>query len=64
MNASVLRTKQFYRYALEECSPMTCRYDVGSAWGSYSIGKTRNGTDVPCNSVIIRCDEHYTLIKE
>jgi len=30
----------------------------------YSNGTTRSGTDVPCNSVIIRCDKHYTLIKE
>ena len=64
MNASVLRTKHIYRNALEESSPMTCKYDVGRAWGSYCIGKTRNGTEVPCNSVTIRCDEHYTLIKE
>ena len=63
MNASVLGTKHIYRIVLEESKTLTCNCGVGDAWCRYSIGKTRNGTDVPCNSVTIRCDKYYMLTK-
>ena len=64
MNASVLRTKHIYRNALEESKTLSCYCGVGDAWCRYTIGKTRNDTDVPCNSVLIRCDKYYMLIKD
>ena len=64
MNASVLRTKQFYRHALEVCKTLSCSCNIGDAWCRYSNGTTRNGTGVPWNSVLIRCDKYYMLIKD
>ena len=63
MNASVLRTKHIYRNALEESKTLFCSCGVGAAWCRYSNGTTRNGTDVPCNSVLIRCDKYYIPTK-